>query len=100
MRVLLVDDHSAARAGMRSFLETTGECLVAGEAATVADAIRQAEELRPDAVVLDLVLPDGSAMDYLERMGGGGEGMVVQWWLGWPAGSNRNSHTCSKYSGK
>ena len=89
MQVLLVDDHPAARAGMRSFLESTGECLVAGEAATVADAIRQAEELRPDAVVLDLVLPDGSAMDFLERMGGGGEGMAVLVVSGYPLSEMR-----------
>lgn len=77
MRVLLVDDHPAARAGMRSFLESTGECLVAGEAGTVAEAMRQVEDLRPDVAVVDLVLPDGTATNLLEWMGSHGEGTAV-----------------------
>ena len=77
MRVLLVDDHPAARAGMRSFLESTGEGLVVGEAGTVAEAIRQVEDRRPDVVVVDLVLPDGTAANLLEEMGSHGTGTAV-----------------------
>lgn len=61
--VLLVDDHDLIRRGLRQALERNGEFTVIGEAATAADAERLAAVLKPDVVIMDLQLPDGSGLD-------------------------------------
>jgi two-component system, NarL family, response regulator DevR len=61
VRVLLVDDHEVVRAGLRTLLADDFE--IAGEAGSVAEAIGQAERVRPDVVLMDLRLPDGSGVD-------------------------------------
>src|SRR5258706_12064803 len=66
-RVLIVDDHELFRAGVRSQLEPGVE--IAGEAATVADAVRMIEELGPDVVLLDVHMPDGGGVEVLRRAG-------------------------------
>jgi len=63
IRVLLVDDHEIVRVGLRTVLSQQHSILVVGEAATVAEAIRQAESLKPDVVLMDVRLPDGSGVD-------------------------------------
>lgn len=63
IRALLVDDSALVREGVRSVLTDLGAAQgiqVCGEAATVADAIEQTLTLRPDIVLLDIRLPDGS----------------------------------------
>jgi DNA-binding NarL/FixJ family response regulator len=55
--VLIVDDHAGFRSWTRSMLETEG-FVVVGEASDGASAISAARELRPDIVVLDVMLPD------------------------------------------
>jgi DNA-binding NarL/FixJ family response regulator len=57
IRVLLVDDHSVVRAGLRALLEAAGDMLVVGEAADGQEAVREVERLRPDVVLLDLAMP-------------------------------------------
>ncbi len=57
IRVLIVDDHSVVREGLRSFLELQDGIEVAGEAADGAEAIEQVRRLRPDVVLMDLVMP-------------------------------------------
>lgn len=57
IRVLLVDDHAMVRRGMRDFLGLHDDLEVVGEAVDGADAIEQAAALRPDIVVMDLMLP-------------------------------------------
>ena len=57
IRVLIVDDHSIVREGLRMFLARAPDLEVVGEAADGAKAIEQARELRPDVVVMDLLLP-------------------------------------------
>jgi DNA-binding NarL/FixJ family response regulator len=61
--VLIVDDHSVVREGLRTFLELQDGIEVAGEAADGDEAVREAERLRPDVVLMDLVMPrlDGVA---------------------------------------
>ena len=63
LRVLIVDDMPQVRQELRLLLSLTGDLEVVGEAANGAEAIGQAEALRPDAVVLDLEMPvmDGYA---------------------------------------
>ena len=63
IRTLIVDDHSVVREGLRMFLARDPDLEVVGEAADGAKAIQQARRLRPDVVVMDLLMPvlDGIA---------------------------------------
>lgn len=62
IRVLVVDDHPLFIDGVRAAL-TSDEIEVVGEAGSCADAVLQAQSLRPDVVLMDLNLPDGSGLD-------------------------------------
>jgi DNA-binding NarL/FixJ family response regulator len=57
IRVLLVDDHAVVREGLRTYLELQEDLEVVGEAADGAEAVRAAQALRPDVVLMDLVMP-------------------------------------------
>lgn len=57
--VLLADDHPVFRGGLRALLESTDGIAVVGEAATGDEAVALAVELQPDAVVMDLHMPNG-----------------------------------------
>jgi DNA-binding NarL/FixJ family response regulator len=63
IRVLVVDDHAVVREGLRAFLELQDGIEVAGDAADGDEAIEAAARLRPDVVLMDLVMPrlDGVA---------------------------------------
>jgi two-component system, NarL family, response regulator LiaR len=70
IRVLLVDDHAVVREGLRTFLELQDGLEVVGEAADGEEGIRAAQRLRPDVVLMDLLMPrlDGvGAMRALRR---------------------------------
>lgn len=62
-RLLIVDDHELARAGLRSILSGHADLTVAGEASTAAEAVELCELLRPDLVLMDVRMPgqDGLA---------------------------------------
>ena len=61
--VLIVDDHSVVRQGLRTFLDLHDDIQVVGEASGGAEAIEMAERLAPDIVLMDLVMP---GMDGIE----------------------------------
>jgi DNA-binding NarL/FixJ family response regulator len=66
--VILVDDHAVVRTGLRFVLEAEPDLAVVAEAATAADAIARAEELKPDVVLLDITMPGGGGIGALERL--------------------------------
>jgi DNA-binding NarL/FixJ family response regulator/predicted Ser/Thr protein kinase len=57
IKVLLVDDHAVVRQGLRTFLELQDDMTIAGEASNGVEAIERAKQVRPDIVLLDLVMP-------------------------------------------
>jgi DNA-binding NarL/FixJ family response regulator len=57
-RLILVDDHELARAGLRSLLERERDLAIVGEASSGAEALALYRDLQPDLLVLDLHMPD------------------------------------------
>jgi len=63
LRVLLVDDHEVVRDGIKALLQATDDIVVSGEAGTVREAVDEADRTRPDVVVMDVQLADGSGIE-------------------------------------
>ena len=57
IRVLVVDDHAVVRAGLRGLLELQDGIEVVGDAENGAEGIEAAARMRPDVVLMDLVMP-------------------------------------------
>jgi two-component system, NarL family, response regulator LiaR len=57
IRVFIADDHAVVRQGLRMFLSDEPDFELVGEAADGADAVRQVAELKPDVVLMDLLMP-------------------------------------------
>jgi NarL family two-component system response regulator LiaR len=74
IRVLIVDDHTLFRTGIRKMLEAETDMQVVGEAATGREALDQARTLVPDVVVMDIKMPDPSAS---LRTGSAGSGKAL-----------------------
>ena len=58
IRVLIVDDHAVVRRGLRSLFQIEQDIVVAGEAANGIEAVEAAQSLKPDVVIMDLIMPD------------------------------------------
>ena len=57
IRVLIVDDHAVVRAGLRMLLESEPDLEIVGEGETGADAVRLAQTLKPDVILMDVSMP-------------------------------------------
>lgn len=68
VRVLIADDHDVVRRGIRSVLSSEPNLEIIGEAAAGGEAVRKAEELRPDLILLDISLPDFSGVEAAVRI--------------------------------
>ena len=63
MKLLLVDDHQMVRLGLKSYFELQDDVEVVGEATNGAEGISMALELRPDVIVMDIVMPEVNGID-------------------------------------
>ena len=66
--VVLVDDHAVVRSGLRLLLEAQDDIEVVGEAGNAKDAIFRARALKPDVILLDVVMPGESGIDVLPQL--------------------------------
>ena len=63
IRLLLVDDHEVVRVGLRTVLHNNQGISIVGEADSKAQAAAEAKRLRPDVILMDVRLPDGSGVE-------------------------------------
>lgn len=70
IRILIADDHSAIRAGLRAILSAEPDFEIVGEAADGSEALRLAHELRPDVVLTDISMPgpSGGGLTVVRRL--------------------------------
>lgn len=68
IRLLLVDDHTILRQGLRRLFETNGEFRVVGEAKNGREAVDLARESKPDVIVMDLAMPALNGLDATRRI--------------------------------
>src|ERR1700730_5684888 len=68
VRIVIADDHTIFRDGLRRLLEAEPELQVVGEAADGAEAVAQTRRLTPDIMLLDLAMPRVPGMDALREL--------------------------------
>jgi NarL family two-component system response regulator LiaR len=68
IRVLIVDDHRLVREGIRTFLNEVEDIQVVGETGNGREAIDLAQELRPDVILMDLVMPEMDGVEAARRI--------------------------------
>ncbi len=66
--VVLVDDHAVVRSGLRLLLDAQEDMEVVGEAGNAKDAIFRARALKPDVILLDVVMPGESGIEVLPKL--------------------------------
>jgi len=66
IRILLVDDHSLFRSGIKALLESQDDFDVIGEASDGLEGVKRAKQLQPDVVLLDLHMPGTSGLEALQ----------------------------------
>jgi two-component system, NarL family, response regulator NreC len=68
VKVLIVDDHAVVRAGLRLLVDAEKDFETIGEAGNARDAIFEARSLKPDVILLDIVMPDQSGLEALPSL--------------------------------
>ncbi|HLY86529.1 MAG TPA: response regulator transcription factor [Gaiellaceae bacterium] len=68
IRILIVDDHAVVRTGLRLLLEAEDDLEPVGEAGNARDAVFQARVLKPEVILLDIVMPESSGLDVLPQL--------------------------------
>ena len=68
LRLMIIDDEPRARRGLKRLIDQCNEVEVVGEAGMVADARSMIDQLRPDAIFLDIELKDGHGFDLIDNM--------------------------------
>src|SRR5437870_12101312 len=79
IRVLLADDHTVLRAGLRALLEKEPGLVVVGEAGSGTEAVAMAKTTRPHVVLMDLAMPGQGGIEATRRivaLGFGAKGLV------------------------
>jgi DNA-binding NarL/FixJ family response regulator len=68
LRILIADDHDLMRRGVKTLLQSHAGWEICGEAHTGREAVAQAEELKPDIVILDISMPDLNGVEAARRI--------------------------------
>ena len=68
IRILLADDHALMRRGIRDLLTSESEFEIIGEAGDGREAVRLAEQLRPDVMIMDLAMPELNGLDAIRQI--------------------------------
>ena len=73
----MADDHQVVRDGLRLLIDGQGDMRVIGEAGNGKEALRQARDLKPDVVVMDLSMPEMNGLQATERLKAESPGIKV-----------------------
>lgn len=68
VNILVVDDHPLVRSGLRLLIDGEQDLCVCAEAGSIAEALIELENSKPDLAIVDVSLPDGSGLDLIKRM--------------------------------
>jgi two-component system, NarL family, response regulator NreC len=67
-RVLIVDDHAVVRAGLKLLLNAEDDLEAVGEAGSAKEAVFEARTLKPDVILIDVVMPEQSGLDVVPQL--------------------------------
>jgi DNA-binding NarL/FixJ family response regulator len=68
IRILIADDHPILRAGLRELIDSEPGLEMAGEASNGREAVKLAQELKPDVILMDLIMPDISGVEAIQEI--------------------------------